>query len=267
MTEEQAPAGIDVSRPTAARMYDYYLGGKDNFAVDREAAEQVLATAPEARLAARENRAFLQRAVRYLAGEAGVRQFIDLGTGIPTQGNVHEIAQEVHPDARVVYVDNDPVVLVHSRALLSNSSDRVTTIQADLRHPDEILNHPDLVNLIDFGEPVAVLFVAVLHFVTDDEDPSGIVSRFVERMVPGSYLVLSHASSERDVADAVSVYQRATSTMNTRTTAEVRQLFDGCDLLEPGIVTTSQWRPGPGATPPDLSGRAFLLAGVGRKHA
>jgi S-adenosyl methyltransferase len=181
-----APTGVDASMPNFARVYDYLLGGKDNFPVDRATAEQALAVAPELRVMARENRAFLQRAVRFLVAEAGICQLLDIGTGLPTQGSVHEVAQQVAPDARVVYVDADPVVIAHSRAMLA-SSDKAAIIQADLRRPEELLDHPELRALIDLGEPVAVLLVAILHGVTDAEDPVGVVTRLRDAMAPGSY--------------------------------------------------------------------------------
>ncbi len=268
MCEEWAPAGIDTTTPSVARMYDYYLGGKDNFESDRAAAEKVLSTAPETRVAARENRAFLRRVVRYLATECGIRQFIDVGTGLPTQSNLHEIVHELAPEARIVYVDNDPVVLVHARALLAEggTSDTVSVIQGDLRRPDDIVTHPNLRRLIDFSEPVAVLFVAVLHFVTDDEDPHRIVHRFRDAMAPGSYLMISHASAnDTDVDEAVRVYRQATASITPRTATQVASLFTGCDLLEPGAVTTSRWRPEPGCVPADDHNMAVLLGGVARK--
>jgi hypothetical protein len=186
-----ALADIDTSRPHPARMYDFYLGGKDNYAVDQEAAQEILRAVPEVRDMARENRAFLQRAVRFLVGEAGIRQIIDIGTGIPAAGNVHEVAREMAPDVRVIYVDNDPIVHVHASALLTGTgSTRI--VLADLREPGTILSHPKVRELIDFSQPVALLLVAILHFITDDANPGQIIATFRDALPLGSYLVLSH---------------------------------------------------------------------------
>ncbi|MCO5996312.1 SAM-dependent methyltransferase [Actinoallomurus rhizosphaericola] len=248
MADEEVPVhDLRTDRPTPARMYDYYLGGKDNFAVDRDAAEQVLSAAPEVRVLARENRAFLGRVVRYLAAEAGIRQFIDVGTGLPTQGNVHEVAQAVAPGARVVYVDNDPIVRAHAKALLP--ADGTTAIvEADMRDPGPILDHPHTRRLIRFDEPVAVLFMSVLHFITDEEDPYGLVAAFRDVSVPGSYLALSHITTPEGNADgaesAADVYKkRATSPAILRSPKEIEALFDGYDLVEPGLVNVPKWRP------------------------
>ncbi len=246
-------------------MYDYFLGGKDHYQVDREAAEQALAAAPEIRALARENRAFLQRAVRFLAAEAGIRQFIDLGTGLPTKGNVHEVAQQAVPDARVVYVDYDPVATTHARALLA-TDDQTVAIQADLRDPEAILGDPHAQELIDFDQPVAVLFLSVLHFVTDEEDPAGIVARFREAMAPGSYVALSHGSARNPqrAEEAERGWDRATSSIKARTSEQVRALFEGFDLVEPGLVNAAEWRPdSPGKAKTHEVG--LFLAGVGRK--
>ncbi|MFI6601305.1 SAM-dependent methyltransferase [Nonomuraea sp. NPDC050536] len=253
---DQVPVGINPRIPNVARMYDYYLGGKDNFASDREAAEQVLAIVPATRDAARENRAFMQRAVRYLA-ERGIRQFLDIGTGLPTQGNVHEVAGE---DARVVYVDNDPIVLTHARALLAGSRD-VDVVQGDLRDPAAIM---DEAKLIDFSEPVAVLVVAVLHFVQDSDDPARLIGLLKERMAPGSHLVLSHACPNRPVeSDDIShVYDAATSGIRLRTRAEILPLFDGLELVEPGLANVAEWRPEVAELAPLQGVGDYLLGGV-----
>ncbi|MGI5227747.1 SAM-dependent methyltransferase [Actinoallomurus sp. CA-142502] len=260
---------LRTDRPTPARMYDYYLGGKDNFAVDREAAEQVLSAAPEVRILAQENRAFLGRAVRYLAAEAGIRQFIDVGTGLPTRGNVHEVAQAVDPTARVVYIDNDPIVRAHANALLP-SDGTTTVIEADMRDPGPILDHPDLHRLIDFTEPVAVLFMSVLHFIADEDDPHGLVAAFRDRTVPGSHLALSHITSPEvnssGAAAAADVYKsRATSPAILRTPKEIGALFDGYDLVDPGLVYLPQWRP----SIPDAAAdgdSVWMLCAVGRRQ-
>jgi trans-aconitate methyltransferase len=263
---DQVLPEIDTSTAHPARMYDYYLGGKDNFPADHKAAEEVLAAAPSMRSMARENRKFLQRAVRYLAGEVGIRQFLDIGTGLPTQGNVHEIAQSVAPDARVVYVDNDPIVLTHSRALLDAES--TTVVQADLREPDAILEHPDVHKLIDFEQPMALLLVAVLHFIQDQDDPVGIVTRLRDAMAPGSYLAISHGTTDMEnareeiAAGVVRAYQRSTSPVVLRSRAEIERFLDGFDLVEPGLAQIHQWRPdGPR---PDVQGGIY--GAVGRKR-
>jgi hypothetical protein len=247
-------AKINTGVPNPARIYDYLLGGKDNFPADREVADQILAIAPVARDVVEDNRAFLRRAVRHLAGQAGIRQFIDLGSGLPTQGNVHEIAQATAPDARVLYVDNDPMVVTHSRALLAG--DNTVAIQADLREPETILEHPEVRELIDFGQPVALLLMAILHFIPDDQDPYGIVARFRDALPAGSYLAISHGT--RDVpqrpdmspeamaemgAKVERLYQLTTASLVTRTRAQVERFFDGLELLDPGVVEIQLWRP------------------------
>ena len=249
-----APVRFDTSVAHPARMYDYFLGGKDNFPADRAAADRLLAAAPQTRVGARENRAFLQRAIRYLAGEAGIRQFLDIGTGLPTQGNVHEIAQATAPDARVVYVDNDAMVVTHSRALLAGRN--TVAIEADLRDPDSVMRHPEVRELIDFDQPIALLLMAILHFVPDEQDPYGIVARFRDALPAGSYLALSHGT--RDIpartdmspeamaemgAKVERLYQLTTASLVTRTRAQVERFFDGFDLLDPGLVEIQLWRP------------------------
>ena len=189
-----APFGIDTTVPSTARMYDWWLGGHDNFAADRAAALAVSEAAPEAPLMAVENRKFLRRAVRYLVAEARITQFLDIGTGLPTQGNVHQVAQGINPAARVVYVDNDPMVLAHSRALKTGGN--TVVIEADLRESQAILDHPATRKLIDFSQPLAVLLVAVLHFISDDDDPSAIVGAIRDALPPGSHLVLSHVTGD-----------------------------------------------------------------------
>jgi SAM-dependent methyltransferase len=265
MTErERASDSIDARTPNIARMYDFYLGGKDNYAVDREMAREMIKHVPDVPLIARENRAFLRRAVRMCVA-AGVRQFLDIGAGLPTQGNVHEIAQQAAPDARVVYVDVDPVVLTHARALLSGT-DGVTIIQGDVRRPEEILAHPGLRELIDFREPVAVLMLALLHFVADDEDPYGIVDRFKAELAPGSHLVISHITADNqtpEVRDAARIYDQASERLTQRTHAEITRFFDGLD--EPGVTTVSLWRPDPDAAPPTGAERQWGLAGVAQR--
>ena len=261
----QAPRGIDASVATAARMYDYWLGGHENFAADRIAALRVAEMSPEMPLIARANRAFLGRAVRFLAGEAGIRQFLDLGAGLPTKGNVHQVAQAITPDARVVYVDNDPMVHAHSRALKTGEGTAV--IHADLRDAGTILGHPDTRRLIDFSEPLAILFVAVLHFV-GDPDAGAAVARFTGAAASGSYLVLSHITGDPDpeAAAAFTAVYAGTANPNTlRSREEILGFFDGLEMLEPGLVPVQQWRPDdPGAAIPR---RAWMVGGVGRKPA
>ncbi|SEG15927.1 S-adenosyl methyltransferase [Thermomonospora echinospora] len=246
MTGEQAPSGVDVTTPNVARIYDYFLGGKDNYAADRAAAEQIMQTVPEAPLAARANRAFLTRAVRFLAAEAGIRQFVDIGAGLPTQGNVHEVARRAIPDARVAYVDNDPVVLAHGRALLAGD-DLVTVVQGDLRRPEEILGEPALRELIDLDRPVAVLLVAVLHFIADAEDPYAMVERLLDGLPSGSHLVISHGyqgGMDQDASTrAEGVYRRSTSAIHSRDPGQVRRFFGDWTVLDPGVVWITQWRP------------------------
>jgi SAM-dependent methyltransferase len=262
-----ALADLRMDRPSPARMYDYFLGGKDNFQVDREAADELDEVAGRGTTfaVAWENRRFLQRAVACLA-EAGIDQFVDIGAGLPTQGNVHEIAQRVNPAARVAYVDNDPIVLSHGRALLAD--DKTTRVfAADIREPQAILAAPGLAELIDFSRPVAVLFVAVLHFVRDDEDPYGILGTLRDAMAPGSYLALSHVTTDGLSAGLLArnedVYKRATSPSRPRSHDEIARFFDGLDLLEPGLVRPGQWRPGSGHE----TATHFMYAGVGTKTA
>jgi O-methyltransferase involved in polyketide biosynthesis len=239
--------------PSPAGIYDYLLRGDHHSAADREAAEKVLAIAPEARFAALENRAFLQRAVRHIA-ERGVRQYIDLGSGFPTAGPVHEIAGEVVAAPQVVYVDYDPAVARLSRTL---------TLVHDLRRPWHVIDDPEVARLIDWSEPVAVLMVAILHFVADDENPAEIIATLRDHMVPGSYLVLSHASHGENpdaVEEAARAWDSATSSMTLRTPTAIEDLFTGFELVPPGLVTTTEW----GTSEPAPVGQGLILAGVGR---
>jgi hypothetical protein len=266
--QRSAPAEIDGSVPNGARIYDYMLGGKDNYTADRAAAERMLAVNPAAPLTARANRAFLGRAVRFLAEEVGIRQFLDLGTGLPTQHNVHEAAQQVAPDARVVYVDYDPVVVVHGRALLATTG-TVTVIEGDLRRPDEILAHPDTRRLIDFDQPVAVLLVAILHFIPDSDDPAGIVARLRDATATGSHLVVSHTvteSPDKVMAAAQQGFQLAGAPLTPRTRAQVGGFFDGYDLVDPGLVEVSRWRPAAPEAVTAAKSAWTIVGGVGRKR-
>ena len=245
----RAPAGIDTTVAHPARVYDYWLGGKDNFAADREAAEQVIAARPTILRDIRANREFLHRAVRYLAAQAGIRQFLDVGTGIPTSPNVHEIAQEIAPGARVVYADNDPIVLSHARALLTSTPDGMTAyVDADLRRPDEILRHAR--QTLDFTRPVAVILVGIMHLISDDEDPYGLADRLMAATAGGSYLVITQPASDvhADVAaEGARRYNERVATKQTRRSrAEVARFVEGLEMLEPGIVQMHRWRPEPG---------------------
>ncbi len=268
----EAPTNIGLTKANVARMWDFFLGGKDNFAVDREAVNKILEVAPQAPALARENRAFLGRAVRLLA-HSGIRQFIDVGSGLPTRDNVHEVAQIVAPDARVAYVDNDPVVLSHSRALLTTTGNRTVVIQADMRRSDDILDHPDLKDVIDLYKPVAVLFTSVLNLLTDDERPAEVVARFRERMAPGSHVVISHVSAQTHVEAARrgnAVYARVASARHTlRDREQILRLFDGFELIPPGLVPTREWRPDRSAARPESSAEplpVWFLGGVGQKR-
>jgi SAM-dependent methyltransferase len=266
LDSDHEPGNFDPKTPSVARLYDYYLGGKDNFAADRQAAERILAVAPEVRIAARENRAFLGRAVRHLAS-AGITQFLDVGTGLPTQGNVHEVAASVVDQPRVVYVDNDPVVLSHARALLEHGADAATVVEGDLRRPEDILNHPDVVKAIDFGEPVALLLVAIMHFITPEDDPARILATFREALPSGSFLVLSHGTRDarqEAVATGTQVYRNATAPLVLRTRAEIEGLFHGFDLVDPGVVWLPEWRPEESYFI-DQPEESLILCGVGRK--
>jgi hypothetical protein len=240
------PSGLDSSVPHIARVYDYWLGGKDNFAVDREAAEQVIAAYPGILRDVRAQRAFLAHAVGYLAGVAGIRQFLDIGTGIPTADNTHEVAQDVEPSCRVVYVDNDPMVLAHARALLASEPEGATDyVDADLRDTGKVL--AEAARLLDFGEPVAVMLISVLHLIPDEDDPHAIVARLMEAVPSGSWLALSHPARDvhpQQVTEAASRFnQLAPAKATLRTRAEILRFFDGLELLEPGLVAARRGRP------------------------
>jgi hypothetical protein len=244
------PAGIDVTRPGIARVYDYLLGGKDNFAADRELVRLALQIAPDARGVARANRQFLQRVVRHLAAEAGIRQFLDIGSGLPTQGNVHEIAQTADPDARVVYVDNDPIVLAHARALLADSASTIV-VQADARRPMDLIDNSVVREFIDFDRPVALLLFAILHHFNDDEDPGGVTARLRDALAPGSYLALSHFHNPGDEHPVVScqavtaemLFNQRLGTGRWRYRDELLSYFGDFELIEPGLVPVPEWRP------------------------
>jgi hypothetical protein len=241
---EWVPADIDLARPNAARVYDYYLGGSHNFAVDREMAKRAIELWPEVPMIIQANRSFLRRAVSFLVHQ-GVRQFLDLGAGIPTVGAVHQIAQQIDPETRVVYVDSDPVAVAHSR-LIVGGNPLVGCVRADLREPDRVLAEPGLSELIDLRQPLAVLMVAVLHFVPDQDGPDAIVARYREALPPGSFLVVSHATADGQTELATphqALYARTATPMTMRSRSRVAELLAGWDLLEPGLVRLPLWRP------------------------
>jgi hypothetical protein len=258
-----ASKDIDTSVAHPARVYDYWLGGKDHFAADRKAAEEVLQARPAIRLNVRANRAFLVRSVRYLAGEAGMRQFLDIGTGIPSANNTHEVAHSLNPDARVVYVDNDPIVLAHARALLTSRSGRTAYIDADLRDTAAILGQA--AQTLDLGQPVAVMLIAVLHLIPDADDPWGIVAGLMRAVPPGSHLVISHPASDVEAPSAAQAASRyndlVASPMRRRSRDEVARFFAGLDMVEPGLVQLHRWRPADGDPAAPSSG----YGGVARK--
>jgi hypothetical protein len=237
--------GLDVTVPNVARIYDYILGGKDNFDADRAAAAKILAVIPGGSGPARMNRAFLGRVVHFLAAERGIRQFLDIGSGLPTASNVHEIAQAADPDARVVYVDNDPVVVLHAQTILEDRSKGVAAVRGDLRDVPGITASPAVRELIDFSQPVAVLLFAVLHFVPDGDDPRSLLAGFRDVIVPGSALALSHITDEEAGRAGRAVYQGASAAITPRSRAQIGGFFDGLDLLPPGVVGIGHW-PGPG---------------------
>ena len=253
---------VDETRVHSARRYNYWLGGKDNFAVDRESGDQIAAIFPTIRTTAVENRGFLRRAVTYLTEEAGVRQFLDIGTGLPTADNTHEVAQRIAPESRVVYVDNDPMVLAHARALLTSTPQgRTAYLEADLRDPGKILDDPVLREVLDLDQPVALMLIAVLHFIRDTGEAAGLVRTLLDALPSGSYLVLSNGTG--DFADAETrarfeaMAARGQIDAWPRTLDEVRTIVDGLELLEPGIVAVSDWRaekePVPRPTPAEVS--------------
>ncbi len=249
-TEEWAPPGIDTTKPSIARVYDYMLGGKDNFAVDRQTAQLALQITPDGPEAAQANRAFLRRVIHYLTAEVGIRQFLDIGSGLPSAGNVHEIAQAVDPSAKIIYVDSDPIVLAHGRALLGTTS-TVKVVQADVRQPEEILRHPDVREMIDFDQPVGLLLFAILHHLSDAEDPAGVVARLRAAVPSGSHLAVSHFHDPGDEHPDASkkallvekIFNQTLGTGRWRTRDEILAYFGDFDVLEPGLVPLAEWRP------------------------
>jgi hypothetical protein len=259
-------AGLDTGVPHIARVYDYWLGGKDNYAADREAAEKVIATAPHVLDSVRAQRAFLGRVVDYLVAEAGIRQFLDIGTGLPSANNTHEVAQRAAPQSRVVYADNDPIVLAHARALLASSTEGATAyLEADLRDTGRLLT--DAADTLDFGQPVALMLLGVLHCIPDQDQPHAIVARLLAAAPPGSYLAIAHPASdiasEQMARSSRDYNQTAAAPVTMRTHAEVSRFFDGLDLVEPGVVQLHRWRPPAGD--PGLARDLANYGALGRK--
>jgi SAM-dependent methyltransferase len=267
-----APPDVDTTRPSIARVYDYMLGGKDNFAIDRMASERALAITPDGPGAARANRAFLRRAVRFLAAEVGIRQFLDVGSGLPTRGNVHEVAQQVDPSAHVVYVDNDPMVLAHGRALLVDEH-TTTVLQADIRRPEEILDHRVTREYIDFGRPVGLLLLGILHHLNDHEDPGAIAARLRAALPAGSYLAISHfrdpgaahPDASAKAREVERVFNQTLGTGRWRRQEEILGYFGDFELLEPGLVPLAEWRPDTAEPPEQTDTYHTFVGGVARK--
>ncbi|MBD0293562.1 MAG: SAM-dependent methyltransferase [Jiangellaceae bacterium] len=261
-----APPGVNINVPHSARIYDYWLGGKDNFAVDRAVGQAMIQAIPGMRFMAAENRKFVHRAARDLVAKEGIRQFLDIGTGIPTRPNLHEVAQRIAPETRVAYVDNDPIVLVHARALMISSADgRSEYISADLRDPDSILNEPVFLQSLDLTRPVGLTLIGILMLLADDDDPWGNVAALREAMPSGSVLGITHPTADfapDQVAEAVAAATGAGMTLVARTKDEVERFFGDWEMLEPGLVPVSAWRPDEPVTDPQA---AYYWAGVARK--
>ncbi len=261
------PYGVDKIVPNAARVYDYWLDGAHNFAADRDMANKVEQIMPGVRDGVRINRSFLRRAVLFMV-DSGIRQFLDIGSGIPTVGNVHGIAQRADPECRIVYVDRESVAVAHSELLLAGN-DRAAVIQANLRDVEDILGHPQTKHLLDLDQPIGLLMVALLHFVPDSWDPMGILARYRDRLAPGSYLALSHGTTDGNPAgltEMVQLYQNTPEPLYPRSYAEVLRLFAGFELVEPGLVGCAFWRPsGPGDISDSAEMNTIIYGGVGRK--
>jgi len=265
------PVELRTDIPHSARVYDYFLGGKTNYPADREAAELVLKAGPNTRISALANRAFLHRVVRHLAGTVGIRQFLDIGTGIPTSPNLHEIAQGVVPDARVVYADHDPIVLAHARALLVGKPEgRTAYIDADLRDPDRILGSPTLGKTLDLTEPVALSVIAILHFIPDADDPAGLLRHYLDALPAGSHLAITHVTPDfapEEAERVTAIYRARGIPLQTRSRAEVRRFFDGLDLVEPGVQVVHRWRPDPDADGAEATdAQVNVYGGLARKR-
>ena len=265
----EVPAEIDTSVAHPARVYDYILGGKNNFAADQAAAQAAMAANPHLASAIRENRALMRRMGAFLAGEAGIRQFLDVGTGLPTTPNLHEVVQAVAPDARIVYVDNDPIVLAHARALLASSKDgSCAYLEADLRSPGEILADPQLLQALDMSKPVGLMLVGILHFIPDSADPYGVVARLVSALAPGSYLAIQHPSADfyPPGAGTAAAYNRAGIPFQYRTKAEFERFLTGLEPVPPGIVPMAEWRAEEERQPRPAPVEAAAYAAVARKN-
>jgi SAM-dependent methyltransferase len=272
LNDEVAPPGIDITKPSIARVYDYMVGGKDHFAIDRMVAERSLDLMPDAKEAGRACRAYLGRVVRYLAGEAGIQQFLDIGSGLPTKTNVHQVAHELNPAARVVYVDNDPMVLAHGRALLADE-ETSTVIQADIREPEQILSHPVVAEYLDFTRPVGLLLLSILHHINDDEGPERIARVLRDALPSGSYLAIIHfwdpADEHPDVSaktrDAERVFNENLGTGRWRTREEIMAYLGDFELVEPGLVPLAEWRPVPDEPATQTNSYYTMIGGVARK--
>jgi hypothetical protein len=259
---------IDTSVAHSARIYDYILGGKDNFEADRRAADAAVKANPTMATGMRENRALMRRMTAFLAGEAGIRQFLDIGTGLPTSPNMHEIAQSLRPDSRIVYVDNDPIVLAHARALLTSNDEGATAyLHADLRQPDKILSNPRLIETLDLSEPVALMMFGVLHFIPDEDDPYGIVKKLLDALPSGSYLALQHPTRDfyAEGVGAEGSYRRSGIAFQYRTQAEFERFLDGLELVPPGLVPMVEWRAENERQPRPSAVEAGAYAALGRK--
>jgi hypothetical protein len=263
---EWASPPIDTTVAHSARRYDYWLGGKDNFAADRESGDAIAAAFPTVRTAVIENRRFVRRAAAFLAGHAGIEQFLDIGTGIPTSPNVHEITQGIAPASRVVYVDNDPIVLAHARALLTSSEEGATAyLDADLHEPDKIISNAELRGILDFSQPVALILAAILHFIPDQDDPYGIVARLVDALPKGSYLVMSHATNDFLAPDEVAeILAGRYGPFFARSEAEFARFFDGFELVPPGIVSAAEWRAEGEPHPRPTAAEAYTYCAVAK---
>jgi trans-aconitate methyltransferase len=268
---ERTLGKIDVDRPSSARIYDYFLGGAHNFEVDRLAAAEIAKVHPAIGSAMRANRSYLRRAVNYL-GHSGVEQFLDLGSGIPTVGNVHEIAQRANPAARVVYVDIEPIAVTHSNTILAGN-DNAIAIRADLRDAEQVLTDPGVTGLLDLSRPIGLILAGVLQYVPDDDHPAAMIADYVRRLTPGSHVAMSHPSMDELTSERVAgataatgVYQRTDTPFHYRTRAQFETFFDGLELIEPGVVHMWDWRPELGADVVELDGQVTGFAGVGRKR-
>ncbi|MEU4335941.1 SAM-dependent methyltransferase [Micromonospora lupini] len=267
--DKAAPPGIDPHIPSVARVYDFFLGGKDNFEADRKVAEHALRITPDGPAAGQANRAFLRRVIRFLVAEAGIDQFLDIGSGLPTQGNVHEVATEQNPKAQVVYVDNDPIVLTHGRALLA-AEGTATVIQADVRAPQEILHHPEVRRFLDLDRPIGLLLFAILHHLGDDEDPRAVAAELIDALPSGSYVAISHfrdpgerdPEGSRKAREVERVFNESLGTGRWRTDEEILSFVDGLTLLEPGLVPLAEWRPEPDAPAPTQTDTYHTFVGL-----